>query len=748
MLWTRGGGQTRQPQLKRRDWYGNHDQMEVRRRRNIALGIVLAIAIAGCATAVARSQAVTPDVAPSQEAAAGATSTAEPLPADTAPVDAKQAFVEGYRAYVGRDYRKAITNLTFAASNYPALGDYALFYLAEAQSRQGDLAGASATFERLRAEYPQSVMIGPGELSLAQIFLKLGKPSDALSVATHLVATTKDSSLEQNGRLAEAQALDATGRHADAYQQAMLIRDSYPHGEADAKARALAYSIRATNPAIAPEAGFIYHKGEAALLLREAMPSLALQEAQKALAIAPTSEDRAEALWLEAQALKSESERQKQALLQYLSIAPRGPAAAAVLYDLALIYWKEENSDLARATFGKVVAEFPSSSHAPGAMLRIGRIYEELRQYDEARAEYGKLVDRYPGTEAAEDARFRIPWSLYMAHQYARAASSFEAMHKRAESASERDMFEYWRARALEKSGNAETARQIYERLAASTASNYYPALAAMRAPGVFADLPAASAPELSVYPTPDSASAPVRFHLSRILALRALGIPELEAGEYRALEEAAAAEHSLRNFILAGLQSANAWYDAIIAATRMSKNGHLNADVAERIRYPRAYWDLFFKASEGKSLDPWLVLALARQESLFNPHATSVSDARGLMQLLPSTGDRIARQIGEESPNLYDPKTNVRLGTTYLRNLFDMFQGDRFRAVAAYNGGEHAVEGWNRKFPGDDDEWVENIGYRETRDYVKKVIGGRREYLLLYPQHASASTPSAQTIQ
>jgi soluble lytic murein transglycosylase len=128
-------------------------------------------------------------------------------------------------------------------------------------------------------------------------------------------------------------------------------------------------------------------------------------------------------------------------------------------------------------------------------------------------------------------------------------------------------------------------------------------------------------------------------------------------------------------------------------------------------------------------------VLALARQESLFNPRARSVSDARGLMQLLPSTGDRVAHQVGEQSsPDLFDPQTNVRLGTAYLKNLFDLFQGDRFKAVAAYNGGEHAVEGWTRRFPGDDDEWVENIGYRETRDYVKKVIGGRREYLLLYP--------------
>jgi len=734
--------------LKRVDWYDNHDWMTSGRRRASALGILLMIAIAGCATAVARSQAVTAETTPAgaPTASVGPAAAPQPLPPDTAPADAKQAFVEGYNAYTGRDYARAITNLTFAASNYPGLADYALFYLAEAQSQQGDLAGASATFGRLRAEYPQSVLIGRGELALSQIFLKLGRLADALSVATSLVATTRDLSLEQNGRLAEAQALEAMGRNKDAYDQAMAIRETFPRGEADAKARGLAYSILAANPAVSTEPAFTYHKNEAALLLREGLSTLVVAQARKALAVASSSNERAEVLWIEAQALKSDSQLQKEALLEYLSIAPHGPAASAVLYDLALVYWKEEDSDRARTTFGKVAAEFPSSNHAPGAMLRIGRIYEELRIYDAARAEYGRLVERYPGTEAAEDARFRIPWSLYMAHQYSRAAASFEAMRKRAESAAEREMFEYWRARALEKTGNSATARDIYLRLASSIESNYYPALAAMRVPGIHVTLPAASAPALSIYPTPESSSPSVRFHLGRILALRGLGISVLEAGEYRALEDAAAADHSLRHFILAGLQAADAWYDAIVAATRMSKNGHLNAEIAERIRYPRAYWELFSGASAHQLLDPWLVLALARQESLFNPRATSVSDARGLMQLLPSTADRIARQVGEESsPDLFDPKTNVRLGTAYLKNLFDMFGGDKFKAVAAYNGGEHAVEGWSRKFPGEDDEWVENIGYRETRDYVKKVIGGRREYLLLYTQEKSPDMTSAQ---
>ncbi|HMD05027.1 MAG TPA: lytic transglycosylase domain-containing protein, partial [Candidatus Binatus sp.] len=162
-----------------------------------------------------------------------------------------------------------------------------------------------------------------------------------------------------------------------------------------------------------------------------------------------------------------------------------------------------------------------------------------------------------------------------------------------------------------------------------------------------------------------------------------------------------------------------------------------LSHPVAERVRYPRAYWDLFQSASTRNALDPYLVLALSRQESLFNPNATSSSNARGLMQLIPSTARKMASQNGidPEAIRLYDPSVNVQLGTTYLKNLFGMFSGNSFHVVAAYNAGENAVSKWIAQSPGPDDEWVENIAYKETRDYVKKVIGGRREYLLLY-QH------------
>jgi soluble lytic murein transglycosylase len=260
------------------------------------------------------------------------------------------------------------------------------------------------------------------------------------------------------------------------------------------------------------------------------------------------------------------------------------------------------------------------------------------------------------------------------------------------------------------------------------------------------AALPAALAPELiaGAVPTADGA---VQFHLARVAMLRDLGVHELEPWELRVIERYAGNDPALRNFVLAELQSSGAWYDAIQMAMRMSARGELDPLTAERIRYPRGFWDLVSSTSVRNRLDPYLVAGLIRQESLFNPQARSVSDARGLMQLLPGTAMRYAVAAGVGGPlDLYDPNISVQLGTVYLHGLFVMFGGDMFKAVAAYNAGEHAVAQWNLKYPGDEDQWVENIGFRETRDYVKKVIGGMREYRLLYQHPVSTSIRAPQS--
>ncbi len=132
--------------------------------------------------------------------------------------------------------------------------------------------------------------------------------------------------------------------------------------------------------------------------------------------------------------------------------------------------------------------------------------------------------------------------------------------------------------------------------------------------------------------------------------------------------------------------------------------------------------------------LDPWLVMALIREESFFLPSARSQADARGLMQLLPSTAFDIARaqELPVSQPDLLVPEINIRLGTAHLRTLLDRY-GDRVPLVlAAYNAGERRVDEWLRMFPeASDDEFIEMIPFTETRNYVKNIL--RNQFFYKY---------------
>jgi soluble lytic murein transglycosylase len=705
--------------------------MNAKSWRDGAVAMLCAMLVAGCASAPARADAQFAQVA------APPASVNAPPPASEPPSNPQTAFLEGYRAYLGHNNSLAIDRLKFAADNFPALGDYALYYLALAQHDQGDLAGSAETLQRLVTAYPESVTLDPAELQLGETLAKLGRNQEASAVAARLLARLPDPPIEQGARLVEARALIALGNPKAAYTQLMELRDKYPRSDSDAEARTLVHSILASNPEVADTNSLTYHREEAALLLREGQLADANEQARAGVAMTTEPSTRAELLWISARALKpSEPDRARRAILVYLNIAPRGPDAPAALEALALLYWHEDQYDLARGELTRLVANFPASQLAPGAMLRIGKIFEDEHKLDSARAQYQRLAARYPNSEAAEEARFRAPWMLYLAHSYRSAAQGFESARAHAKDPTDRDMCEYWRARALEKAGDGAIARALFAKIAQSTDSNYYPELASRRVAAPAPDLPASSAPDPAFSGSP-AVSGAAEYHMARLQTLRTIGLKELEAGELKALEARGGDRSEMRRFVLAGFASADAWYDAIVAATHMEKIGQLDHATAERVRYPRAYWDLFHSASTQRALDPYLVLALARQESLFNPNATSSSNARGLMQLIPSTAKKVAieRGMDPDAIHLYDPSTNVDLGTTYLKSLFEMFSGDAFHAVAAYNGGEHAVAKWISEYPGDDDEWVENIDYKETRDYVKKVIGGRREYLLLYQQ-------------
>jgi soluble lytic murein transglycosylase len=152
---------------------------------------------------------------------------------------------------------------------------------------------------------------------------------------------------------------------------------------------------------------------------------------------------------------------------------------------------------------------------------------------------------------------------------------------------------------------------------------------------------------------------------------------------------------------------------------------------------FPRPFRRTIERHAKKASIDPDLLQGLIRQESRFNAYARSSSGALGLAQLMPATARKVARSIrfGRISERaLLNPNVNVRLGASYLRQLLDQFDGVAVHSVAAYNAGPIAVQKWIRKAPQLAlDEWVEEIPYDETRNYVKNVMANYGAYQLVY---------------
>ena len=192
----------------------------------------------------------------------------------------------------------------------------------------------------------------------------------------------------------------------------------------------------------------------------------------------------------------------------------------------------------------------------------------------------------------------------------------------------------------------------------------------------------------------------------------------------------------AVQRYLVRAYEAVDAYAASVRLARRLGDQADLSPSEEQQLRYPLAFWDTVRRAADAQDVDPLLVVAIIRQESMFDPTARSPADARGLMQLLPSTAERVASTSGQplDHADLTDPGVNIDLGTRYLRTLLTRFGGDPLKAIAAYNGGENAVAKWQRRFADlADDEFVESITYRETRDYVKRVVANYRTYQQRY---------------
>lgn len=267
----------------------------------------------------------------------------------------------------------------------------------------------------------------------------------------------------------------------------------------------------------------------------------------------------------------------------------------------------------------------------------------------------------------------------------------------------------YWGLRAAEALG-ADNIRPQFVALAGE--DGWYPALASAHLnrpytpPNQTVAMDAAQQAQLAARP------ALVRAHELYLCTLKNLAAQEWA----QALEMLTPAQRVQA----VGLAVHWGWFDQAVATASGQK---IFTDYS--LLYPRPYLRAVQSGAEASGVPEDLIYAILRQESLYRSDAVSHANAIGLMQLLRETAARTAKRVAKPAPTtaaLYDPDTNITLGSAHLRELIDRFDGQRALAIAAYNAGPNAVKRWLPEMPIDADIWIENIPYNETRTYVQRV--------------------------
>jgi len=293
------------------------------------------------------------------------------------------------------------------------------------------------------------------------------------------------------------------------------------------------------------------------------------------------------------------------------------------------------------------------------------------------------------------------------AGDWGRATQAIEAMP---ESLRSQNRWRYWAARAREAVGDSDAARAGYA--AVVPTDNWYAVLSAARTGQRFT--PTLQEIGLDQRAIDELAREP---GLVRARELLLCDLPSEAATEWRIAYELLAPEERIQAI---GLADRWGWHHQSIAAAAQQT---LFNDYP--LLYPRPYDKEVRAAARLTDLPGELIYAVMRQESLYRADAGSSAGALGLMQLLPATARRAARRWGLKEParaDLFQPSVNVAVGAAELKSLLDRFDGQTLLATAAYNAGPGAVERWLPATAMDNDVWVENIPFNETRAYVQRV--------------------------
>jgi soluble lytic murein transglycosylase-like protein len=417
-------------------------------------------------------------------------------------------------------------------------------------------------------------------------------------------------------------------------------------------------------------------------------------------------------------------------------------AYRALLPDVEARFWYARS--LARlGRIDESIVEFErvsgtaNAEYASWALYLMGTLHEDRDELGKAIAAFRRASDYRDFPSRVRNSLWREGWAEYRNGAHAAARRTFAELEAEIDDPIARLRPRYWSARAAVHVGQEKPGRVELERIAKDFPLTYYGWRAQERL----------SLPTANLFQSADTLVEGTSHvddeTIERVVLLIEADLDDLARDELRfaARDARGYADRTRIGLLLARVGDYHRANRLVLTAyaDSLARGLQPKREVLWWLAWPPAYRDLIDgNIDSGISIEPALVWAIMREESHYQVDARSSAGALGLLQLMPETAAQLAEEANLESfetEDLFDPKTNIRLGSIYLSQLHERFDGRLSAAIGSYNAGPRSVSNWLSGGGSqlEDDVWVENIPYDQTRKYVKRVLRSLHTYKVFY---------------
>jgi soluble lytic murein transglycosylase len=358
------------------------------------------------------------------------------------------------------------------------------------------------------------------------------------------------------------------------------------------------------------------------------------------------------------------------------------------------------------------VSASASGDPAAAALAELANLFARAGDEERASRYEETLLKEYPASRFAAAALWEKGWSAWKKGDIRAADGAWTRALDAGNDPRQESRLLYWAARANERLGDSRSSSTLLERLRKRYPTDYYTSLAFPTDPPKIQDLPTGNP-------------------IGEGVELAEWGFVIYARMVMSSSSDTATRSAAARLALWLG-DARGAFLDSIPLAYLLARSDPIPRALLEGL-YPRARERDVRSASARFGVDPLDIWAIMRRESAFDEEAFSSAGAMGLMQLMPPTARENALMLGEKEGGYFDPAKNILLGTHHFSRLTRIFDRIEF-AVAAYNAGQGAVGRW-LPLKGPIEEWVEDIPYGETREFVRQVMANRYVYRAMYPE-------------